>query len=76
MVCDASSDDRRDQPESLRRYREALARGEIVPPLDMEALLDMIYGPILFRLLVGPALAGVRRCDGQDRIAAVAPPRA
>ncbi|TAT82841.1 TetR/AcrR family transcriptional regulator [Rhizobium ruizarguesonis] len=32
---------------------EALARGEIVPPLDMEALLDMIYGPVFFRLLVG-----------------------
>ncbi|TBZ49184.1 TetR/AcrR family transcriptional regulator [Rhizobium leguminosarum] len=32
---------------------EALTRGEIVPPLDMEALLDMIYGPVFFRLLVG-----------------------
>ncbi|MBA5804039.1 TetR/AcrR family transcriptional regulator [Rhizobium changzhiense] len=32
---------------------EALARGEIVAPLDMEALLDMIYGPVFFRLLVG-----------------------
>jgi AcrR family transcriptional regulator len=32
---------------------QALARGEIVPPLDMEALLDMIYGPVFFRLLVG-----------------------
>lgn len=32
---------------------EALARGEIVAPPDMEALLDMIYGPVFFRLLVG-----------------------
>ncbi|MGO7216394.1 TetR-like C-terminal domain-containing protein, partial [Rhizobium ruizarguesonis] len=32
---------------------EALDRGEIDPPLDKEALLDMIYGPVFFRLLVG-----------------------
>lgn len=32
---------------------EALARGEIAPPPDFEALLDMIYGPVFFRLLVG-----------------------
>jgi len=32
---------------------QALARGEIIPPLDLEALLDMIYGPVFFRLLVG-----------------------
>lgn len=32
---------------------QALARGEIVSPLDLEALLDMIYGPVFFRLLVG-----------------------
>ena len=32
---------------------QALARGEITPPLDLEALLDMIYGPVFFRLLVG-----------------------
>ena len=32
---------------------QALARGEIVAPPDMEALLDMIYGPVFFRLLVG-----------------------
>ncbi len=32
---------------------QALDRGEIVPPIDIEALLDMIYGPVFFRLLVG-----------------------
>jgi AcrR family transcriptional regulator len=32
---------------------EALARGEIDPPPDLEVLLDMIYGPVFFRLLVG-----------------------
>ena len=31
----------------------AQARGEIAAPLDMEALLDMIYGPLFYRLLVG-----------------------
>ncbi|CAN7270744.1 TetR-like C-terminal domain-containing protein [Rhizobium sp. LjRoot98] len=32
---------------------QALARGEISQPPDLEALLDMIYGPVFFRLLVG-----------------------
>ncbi len=32
---------------------QAAARGEIAPPPDLEALLDMIYGPVFFRLLVG-----------------------
>ncbi|CAN7202140.1 TetR/AcrR family transcriptional regulator [Pararhizobium sp. LjRoot255] len=32
---------------------QALARGEIIRPPDLEALLDMIYGPVFFRLLVG-----------------------
>ena len=32
---------------------QALARGEITQPIDLEALLDMIYGPVFFRLLVG-----------------------
>ena len=32
---------------------QALARGEIIPPPDLEAFLDMIYGPVFFRLLVG-----------------------
>ena len=32
---------------------QALARGEIIPPVDLEVLLDMIYGPVFFRLLVG-----------------------
>ncbi|MCV9962619.1 TetR/AcrR family transcriptional regulator [Pararhizobium sp. BT-229] len=32
---------------------KALDRGEITQPPDLEALLDMIYGPVFFRLLVG-----------------------
>lgn len=32
---------------------QALASGEITSPIDLEALLDMIYGPVFFRLLVG-----------------------
>ncbi len=32
---------------------QAVARGEIAPPPDLEVLLDMIYGPVFFRLLVG-----------------------
>ncbi len=32
---------------------QALDKGEISQPVDLEALLDMIYGPVFFRLLVG-----------------------
>ncbi|QPC86400.1 TetR family transcriptional regulator [Mesorhizobium sp. NBSH29] len=32
---------------------EAAQRGEIKPPPDIEVLLDMIYAPIFYRLLVG-----------------------
>ncbi|MDW5315292.1 TetR/AcrR family transcriptional regulator [Rhizobium sp. PL01] len=32
---------------------QALESGEITRPIDLEALLDMIYGPVFFRLLVG-----------------------
>jgi AcrR family transcriptional regulator len=31
----------------------AIASGEIEPPPDLEVLLDMIYGPVFYRLLVG-----------------------
>lgn len=31
----------------------AIARGEIASPPDLEVLLDMIYGPVFYRLLVG-----------------------
>lgn len=40
--------------ETGRRILEAaVASGEIVAPPDLEALLDMIYGPVFYRLLVG-----------------------
>ena len=32
---------------------DAVAAGEIVRPADVETLLDMIYGPLFYRLLVG-----------------------
>lgn len=32
---------------------EAVAAGEIASPPDMEVLLDMVYGPVFYRLLVG-----------------------
>jgi len=32
---------------------EAVARGDLTAPDDIEALLDMIYGPLFYRLLVG-----------------------
>lgn len=32
---------------------EAAARGEIMLPQDVDVLLDMIYGPVFYRLLVG-----------------------
>lgn len=31
----------------------AIEGGELAPPPDLETLLDMIYGPIFYRLLVG-----------------------
>lgn len=31
----------------------AIASREIIPPPDLEVLLDMIYGPVFYRLLVG-----------------------
>ena len=37
--------------EGRRLIEEAAARGEIVAPADLEVLLDMIYGPIFYRIL-------------------------
>lgn len=31
----------------------AIASSEVEPPADLEAVLDMIYGPVFYRLLVG-----------------------
>lgn len=40
--------------ETGRRLVEAaVARGEIAPPAELEVVLDMVYGPIFYRLLVG-----------------------
>lgn len=36
-----------------RLIGEAVARGEIVAPADIETVLDMIYAPLFYRLLVG-----------------------
>ena len=36
-----------------RMIAEAAGRGEIDPPADPETVLDMIYGPVFYRLLVG-----------------------
>jgi hypothetical protein len=36
-----------------RMLEDAVAAGEIVRPADVETLLDMIYGPLFYRLLVG-----------------------
>lgn len=36
-----------------RLIGEAVARGEITAPADMETVLDMIYPPIFYRLLAG-----------------------
>ena len=33
--------------------QEATVRGEVTLPQDVEVLLDMIYGPVYYRLLVG-----------------------
>jgi len=57
---------------------QALDRGEIVPPIDIEALLDMIYGPVFFRLLVGHRPVSPEFGDAIVRTAlrAVSPPGA
>ena len=36
-----------------RLIGDAVARGEITAPADIETLLDMIYAPVFYRLLVG-----------------------
>jgi AcrR family transcriptional regulator len=57
---------------------QALARGEITQPIDLEALLDMIYGPVFFRLLVGHRPVSTEFGDAVVATAmrAVAPSRA
>ncbi len=40
--------------ETGRRFIEdAAANGEIAPPEEIETVLDMIYAPLLYRLLAG-----------------------
>jgi AcrR family transcriptional regulator len=40
--------------EAVRHlFAEAIQRGEIATPPDIEVVLDMIYAPIFYRLLVG-----------------------
>lgn len=36
-----------------RLIEQSVAASEIVPAVDIEVLLDMIYGPVFYRLLVG-----------------------
>lgn len=48
--------------QGRRLVEEAVAGGEIAAPADLDTLLDMIYAPVFYRLLVGhlpldPALA-------------------
>ncbi|MFV3073300.1 TetR-like C-terminal domain-containing protein [Niveispirillum fermenti] len=40
--------------------QDAVRRGEIGPPVEIEILLDMIYGPVFYRILAGhqPLTAG------------------
>jgi len=42
----------------------AVARGEIAEPADIEVLLDMIYAPVFYRLLVGHMPLGRDFADG------------
>ena len=44
---------------------QAIAQGELDLPPDMDVLLDMLYGPIFFRLLVGhkPLQSGLARAS-------------
>ncbi|HEY2468194.1 MAG TPA: TetR/AcrR family transcriptional regulator [Terracidiphilus sp.] len=44
-------------------FDRAVSRGEIDPSLDRDLVLDLIYGPVLYRLLIVQAPFGRRRVD-------------
>ena len=53
---------RRDEGRGL--LREAIARGDVRPGVDIEIALDLIYAPIFYRILVGHAPLDEAFVDG------------
>lgn len=55
----------------------AIAGGELAAPADMETLLDMIYGPLVFRVLLGhaPLSDGMAEAVVSMALAGLTPPR-
>jgi len=49
--------------EGRRMLAAAIAAGELRRTLDPDVTLDLLYGPIFFRILVGHAPADERFCD-------------
>ncbi len=43
---------------------EAVRRGEIPPPVEIETLLDMVYGPVFYRILAGHQPLNAAFADG------------
>jgi hypothetical protein len=44
-------------------WRRGVDRGEIRQEIDSELLLDLIYGPMIFRLLAGHGSLGERESE-------------
>jgi AcrR family transcriptional regulator len=49
--------------EGRQMLAAAVASGELRANLDLDVTLDLLYGPIFFRVLVGHAPAGQEFCD-------------
>jgi AcrR family transcriptional regulator len=49
--------------EGRRMLASAVANGELRQELDLDVTLDLLYGPIFFRILVGHAPADERFCE-------------
>lgn len=49
--------------EGRRMLAAAVANGELRAALDLDVTLDLLYGPVFFRILVGHAPADERFCE-------------
>jgi len=49
--------------EGRRMLAAAVANGELRRELDLDVTLDLLYGPVFFRILVGHAPADERFCE-------------
>jgi AcrR family transcriptional regulator len=64
--------------EGRQMLAAAVANGELRPELDLDVTLDLLYGPVFFRILVGHAPADERFCDRllDQLVGGLAPPPA